>query len=51
LHIARRLIESMGGKIWLDISSSPGALFRLTVPAVRGDATAAVGDVTGQVRM
>jgi signal transduction histidine kinase len=48
LHIARRLLESMRGKIWLDTASSPGALFRLTVPAVRGE-PAAVGDVAGQV--
>jgi signal transduction histidine kinase len=32
LHIARRLIEAMGGEIWLDPDNEPGALFRLTVP-------------------
>ncbi|MDQ1630343.1 MAG: two-component system, OmpR family, phosphate regulon sensor histidine kinase PhoR [Frankiaceae bacterium] len=34
LHIARRLVEAMGGEIWLDPDTEPGAMFRLTVPAV-----------------
>jgi two-component system sensor histidine kinase KdpD len=45
LHIARRLIEAMHGKIWLDTGTAPGALFCLTVPAVSADEPASVAEV------
>jgi signal transduction histidine kinase len=32
LHIARRLVEAMGGEIWLDPDNEPGAMFHFTVP-------------------
>lgn len=35
LHIARRLVQSMGGEIWVDSRLGEGSTFHLTVPAVR----------------
>ena len=34
LHIARRLVETMGGRIWVESSPGAGATFRFTLPAV-----------------
>ena len=33
LHIARRLVEAMEGRIWVDGSTGAGATFHVTVPA------------------
>jgi PAS domain S-box-containing protein len=38
LHIARRLVESMGGRIWLDSRVNEGSTFHVTVPALAVDA-------------
>ena len=32
LHIARRLVAAMGGRIWVDASAGEGATFHVTVP-------------------
>jgi signal transduction histidine kinase len=37
LHIARRLVEAMGGLIWVDDASDGGAAFHVTLPALAAD--------------
>jgi len=38
LHIAKRLVESMGGRIWLESRLGEGSTFHVTVPVELGDA-------------
>lgn len=41
LAICRRLLDRMGGRIWVDDGPGPGATFRFTVPLAPGRSTAA----------
>jgi PAS domain S-box-containing protein len=38
LYIARRLVEAMGGRIWVESSLGEGSRFRFTLPAATADA-------------
>jgi signal transduction histidine kinase len=38
LHIAKRLVDGMGGRLWVDSRLGEGATFRVTVPAVTSEA-------------
>ncbi|MDP9239143.1 MAG: ATP-binding protein [Actinomycetota bacterium] len=44
LHIARRLVDSMGGRIWLESRVDQGSTFHVTVPAMAEDREEAAGD-------
>ncbi len=39
LVISQRLVQQMGGKVWVDASSAEGSMFRFTARLGRGDAT------------
>jgi len=44
LHIARRLVESMNGRIWLESRVDQGSTFHVSVPAIAEDQAEATGD-------
>jgi PAS domain S-box-containing protein len=51
LHIARRLVESMGGRIWLESRVGQGSTFHVTVPALGEDAEGAQWPEEGATRL
>ncbi len=40
LYIARRIVQSMGGRIWVESDEGAGAVFRFTIPTVPATAAA-----------